>query len=241
MERRKVMEERYYKELIIAAVRARLARLGKSELLGETLMKKPIYEMDEDDLDTVVRVASENEIKTYPFKRSEKLMPRVHKVLGFLRGICFESLLDVGSGRGAFLFPFMEAFPYIPVTSLEILEKRIELLSDISHGGIDRLTLLPVDICKADKSIIPDKSHDTVTMLEVLEHIPNVKDAIREAVRIAKKYVIVTVPSKADDNPEHIHLLTKETLTEYFKECGVTKLSFDAVPAHLFMIARLEG
>ena len=101
------MEERYYKELLIAFVRARLTRLGKGELLGDALIKKPIYEMDEDDLNTVVNLAVENEIKIYPFKRSEKLMPRVHKALGFLRGICFDSLLDVGSGRGAFLFPFI--------------------------------------------------------------------------------------------------------------------------------------
>ncbi len=64
--------------------------------------------------------------------------------------------------------------------------------------------------------------------------------AIQSAVNIAKKYVDVTVPSKEDDNPEHIHLLTKEKLTKYFTACGVKKLNFDGVPGHLFMIAKLE-
>ena len=46
-----------------------------------------------------------------------------------------------------------------------------------------------------------------ITLLEVLEHIPNVGQAIKNACRIASKYIILTVPSKEDDNPEHIHLL----------------------------------
>lgn len=78
-------------------------------------------------------------------------------------------------------------------------------------------------------------------MLEVLEHIPDVEKAIRCAVSLAKKFIVVTVPSKEDDNPEHIHLLTKEVLTKYFNACGVTKLSFDGVSGHLFMIAKIDS
>ena len=77
------------------------------------------------------------------------------------------------------------------------------------------------------------------TLLEVLEHIPQVEKAIENAVRIAREYVIVSVPSKEDDNEEHIHLLTKERLTAYFNACGIKKLSFDGVPGHLFMIAKI--
>ena len=76
-------------------------------------------------------------------------------------------------------------------------------------------------------------------MLEVLEHIPNVKDAIKNAIRVAKNYVVVTVPAKEDDNPEHIHLLSREVLTKYFNELGVNRLSFEQVQEHLFMIARI--
>jgi ubiquinone/menaquinone biosynthesis C-methylase UbiE len=157
--------------------------------------------------------------------------------LGFLKGAYFESLLDVGSGRGVFLLPFLDEFPYARVNSIDILDKRIELLSDLSNGGIDRLIVEKADICNQP---YPDNSFDVITMLEVLEHIPNVEGAIASAVRMAKKYIVVTVPSKEDDNPEHIHLLTKERLTAYFNACAVERLSFDGVPGHLFMIARLE-
>src|SRR5260370_29272444 len=44
------------------------------------------------------------------FKRTAEL-PRVRRVLGLLRGLVPESLLDVGSGRGVFLWPLVCASP----------------------------------------------------------------------------------------------------------------------------------
>ncbi len=78
---------------------------------------------------------------------------------------------------------------------------------------------------------------DVVTLLEVLEHIPNVEAAVRNAVRIAKQCIVVSVPSKPDDNPEHIHLLTKDKLTALFNEAGCVKLHFSGVPEHLILVA----
>ena len=48
---------------------------------------------------------------------------------------------------------------------------------------------------------------------------------------------MVTVPSKPDNNPEHIHLLTKDKLTRIFNEAGCEKLHLDGVEGHLFMVA----
>ena len=77
-------------------------------------------------------------------------------------------------------------------------------------------------------------------MLEVLEHIPEVDKAVAAAVNMAKQYVVVTVPSKPDNNPEHIHLLTKEILTQLFHAVGCTRLHFDGVEGHLFLVAAIE-
>ena len=38
---------------------------------------------------------------------------------------------------------------------------------------------------------------------------------------------------------EHIHLLTKEVLTELFTKAGCRKLKFDGVNGHLIMVASL--
>ena len=69
------------------------------------------------------------------------------QILGFLRGVQPESLLDVGSGRGVFLFPFLDSFPAVPVTSLDLLDYRVAFLEDIRQGGVDRLTARRADIC----------------------------------------------------------------------------------------------
>ena len=74
---------------------------------------------------------------------------------------------------------------------------------------------------------------------EIILTAKTVEEAIENAVRIAREYVIVSVPSKEDDNEEHIHLLTKEKLTAYFEKCNITKISFDNVHGHLIAIVRI--
>ena len=163
-------------------------------------------------------------------------LPRVRRVLGFLRTVPFESLLDVGSGRGAFLIPFLEQFPHVSVTAVDLLPERVEFLETLRRGGIRNLTVRKADICMRP---LPEKSVDIVTLLEVLEHIPRVEEAVKAAVETARKHVVVTVPSKEDSNPEHIHLLTKERLTVLFEAAGCSRLRFDGVQGHLFMVATI--
>ena len=135
------------------------------------------------------------EMKEYYFKVKDDL-PRVQVVLGFLHGIVpagqCQTLLDVGSGRGVFLFPLLRDFPDIEVTSLDILPHRVELLQCLHDGGISNLHPLQEDICTWNA---PDKSFDVVTMLEVMEHIPDTEAVVRNAIRLARNYIIVSVPS----------------------------------------------
>lgn len=230
------MSERYYTKYAAAAIRGALLRRGLEDSVDRATLERELDMLSEAECERLFSVAADNGIKLYHFKRSDRTLPRVNKTIGFLRGISFESLLDVGSGRGVFLLPFLEEFPWVEVCSVDILDKRIELLGDIVRGGVPRLRVLQANVCDQP---LPDRSVDVVTLLEVLEHIPDVEGAVRAAVRMARKYIVVTVPSKEDNNPEHIHLLTKARLTELFGACGVTRLSFDGVPGHLFMIARI--
>ena len=225
-----MLEERYYVKLLLSVIRGSILRRGGTP---DAILNKDCF-LDEEKAE-LLAIAEREGVKTHYFKRTN-VLPRVRKVLGFLASVYPTNMLDVGSGRGAFLFPFIEEFPFCEVTSLELLESRAQMLADIERGGEVNLKVVEGDLCLYNA---PDKFFDVVTILEVLEHIPNVKKAIANAVRLAKNYVVVTVPSEEDDNPEHIHLLTREKLTEYFNECGVYSLTFDGVVGHTIMIARI--
>ena len=85
----------------------------------------------------------------------------------------------------------------------------------------------------------PDDSFDVVTMPEVLEHSPQVDHAIMAAVRMARRHVAVSVPSRPDDNPEHIHLLTRVRLTGLFGAAGCSRLNFDGVEGDVMAHTRM--
>ena len=223
------LSERYDLRMTAAYIRGALW-----DSLDEGLRGASLDGLTSADLAALLALAGEAGLTLHYFKRQESL-PRVKKALGFLRGAGGESLLAVGSGRGGFLLPFLREFPGVPVTSLDVLEKRVAMLAAMRRGGLSDLTPLRADICVWDA---PPGSFDAVTLLEVLEHIPDVAAAVRNAVRLARRWVVVTVPSKPDDNPEHIHLLTKPVLEDLFAAAGCRALRFDGVPGHLFMAAR---
>ena len=226
-----MISENYYLRLAAAAVLGSIAA-------PEQLREIPLDAMTDGELEQLFHLGKERELKLYRFKKTHEDLPRVRVVLGMLSGICPESLLDVGSGRGVFLFPFMEAFPQVPVTSLDILPHRVAFLQTLAAGGIESLQAREGNICQEP---LPENAYDVVTMLEVLEHIPDVEAAVKNALRAAKRHVIVSVPSKPDNNPEHIHLLTKEKLTQLFREAGCHSLHFSGVPGHLILVATKEG
>ena len=205
--------------------------------LPASLVEKDLDALTEPELQEILTAGGKAGLKLYYFKNTHDELPRVKRVLGFLKSIEMKNLLDVGSGRGAFLWPCLNAFPQLDVLGVDLLPNRVELLEAVRRGGVSNLHALKADICEL---ALPDHSYDVVTMLEALEHIPDVALAIRSAVRIARRYIVVTVPSKPDNNPGHIHLLTKELLTEYFHQAGCTRLHFDGVYGHLVLIAALE-
>ena len=225
-----------YQTLAAAAVRGH-ALHSPGCILPETLAEKTLEDLSQAELTEILDFGRAWGVKLYRFKRDHEELPRVKQVLGFLKGVYPKSLLDVGSGSGVFLFPFLDAFPCVEVTSLDLLDYRVAFLEDIRRGGISNLTPMLADICTQP---LPDKSADVVTMLEVLEHIPDVQAAVTAAVCIARRYVVVTVPSRPDNNPEHIHLLTKPVLMELFKNAGCGRLHFSGVPGHLILVAPLS-
>lgn len=174
-------------------------------------------------------------LRLYRFKRTSSL-PRVRKVLGILRGLGPGSVLDVGSGRGVFLWPLLDAFPWVPVIALDRSAHRIAHLGAVAAAGVDRLRPVLGDVLRLG---LAAKSVDVVTFLEVLEHLERPAVALVEALRVARRFVVISVPSKEDSNPEHLHLFTRNSLEKLLHAAGAARVSFDGVLNHLIAVVRV--
>ena len=219
------------------------------------LLEKSLHDLSQEETEEILLLGKAAGLKLHRFKKTHEILPRVRRILGFLKSVGMTgvnevagmaenpdmtgmiSLMDVGSGRGAFLWPCLDTFPSLNVLSVDILPHRVDMINAVRWGGVSNLGAVRGDICTLS---LVDNSYDVVTLLEVFEHIPDPLKAVKRCVEIAKKYIAVSVPLKADNNPEHKHLLTKDLLTDMFHGAGCTRLHFDGVPGHLMMIAVLK-
>ena len=59
----------------------------------------------------------------------------------------------------------------------------------------------------------------------------------REALRLARRFLIISVPSAKDDNPEHIHLFDAPTLEALLYGAGARRVTVRQVPGHYLALA----
>ena len=115
-------EERYYTELAAAFVQGKL---------GAMMHLSP---------DEIIQQGLAAELRLHKFKRNAEL-PRVRKALGMLRGLAPKTLLDVGSGRGTFLFLLLNEFPGMPITSIEMSDFLLDFKLFIGFQSYNQLVV----------------------------------------------------------------------------------------------------
>lgn len=186
------------------------------------------------DRDALIGLGQAQGLRLHRFKETMGLA-RVQQVLGMLKGIQPAELLDIGSGRGAFLWPLLDAFPDLSVTALDQLEYRVADIRAVHDGGVTTLTARHGD---TRALAFPDRSFDVVTMLEVLEHIPDYQQALTEVCRVARRFLLLSVPSRPDDNPEHLHLFGEREVRSLLQPYA-TRVSIAYVHNHLIAMARM--
>jgi hypothetical protein len=76
-------------------------------------------------------------------------------------------------------------------------------------------------------------------MLEVLEHIPDYRKAVSEIVRVASEHIVLSVPSKPDNNPEHINFFTKESIAKLLHTFPIKNIHIDYVHNHMLVLVTL--
>jgi 2-polyprenyl-3-methyl-5-hydroxy-6-metoxy-1,4-benzoquinol methylase len=187
---------------------------------------------DVDD-DTAIAEAERAGLRLHRFKRAAEL-PRVRAVLGTLRGLAPASLLDVGSGRGVFLWPVLDALDGVRVTAIDVPPERAAQLAAVARGGVGRLAAARMD---AGRLGFGDGAFDVATVLEVLEHVADPAPVAAELMRVARRAVVATVPSHEDDNPEHVRVFTADSLRALFEAAGARRVTVDGVRGHLAAVA----
>ncbi len=233
------IQEFYFVRLAAAMVRGKVL-WGQlpSNVFPEAWVREDWATLSDLECVEITQAGLASGLRLHRFKRTMNLS-RVTKVLGMLRAFDPGSLLDIGSGRGAFLWPLLDAFPNLPVMAVETSAVRARQIETVAAGGVKNISVIQGDVTKKE-TVDSLENHDVVTALEVLEHVPEVEAACRACVRLANRAVLVSVPSKEDDNPEHIHLLTRSRLEGLFDLPEVKRIQFDAVPGHLLAVVTLK-
>ena len=211
-------EDRYFTRLAAAFVRGRMGQLPP--------------DLSSQD---VIKAGLASGLRLHKFKRNTEL-PRVRKVLGILQGLGPASLLDIGSGRGTFLWPLVDTFPHLRVTAIDINPVRVADINAVREGGVSNLQAFQMDATEID---LEDNHVEVVTALEVIEHISSPQRAASEAVRVARNYVIASVPSQEDGNPEHLHLFDRQRFASLLLSAGAKSVKIDFVLNHMIAVARV--
>jgi len=106
------------------------------------------------------------------------------EVLNYLTKYTGPRILDIGCGIGAYM-KRLRSFGY----DCEGIETNQDYVSSCLKDD------LKVQLMNAQELQFPPDSFDTVMMIEVLEHLPDPILALREAFRVAKRNVLISVPN----------------------------------------------
>jgi 2-polyprenyl-3-methyl-5-hydroxy-6-metoxy-1,4-benzoquinol methylase len=121
-----------------------------------------------------------------PLQRA--LIDRFHaRITSVVRDLNPQTLLDAGCGEGFVSEIFLRELPTLQVTGFDMLETSVKLAQLRNPRG----TFSTGDIYNIDH---PDNSFDVVVSFEVLEHLHEPDKALAELARVAKDYVVLSVP-----------------------------------------------
>lgn len=116
------------------------------------------------------------------------------------------SILDLGCGYGAY--------------SLALAAEGYRCVGcDINPAYLAAAKALGLPAVAADSALpFPDRSFDTVVLFEVIEHVAQIDCVLKEAFRVARRNVLITVPNTEgielmkDNDVTYAHMLSSDHL-----------------------------
>lgn len=152
------------------------------------------------------------------------LRPFQRRFLTVLETIRPMDLFEVGAGEGYLLEQIHRRLPDVRLVGVDVEAsiiaegKRVFPHLDLRQGNIYQLNE-------------PDHSWDVVVASEVLEHLDRPADGLRELARVAKRYVVLSVPwepwfrlmnfargqhlRRWGNHPEHVNNWTRQTFARF--------------------------
>jgi len=123
---------------------------------------------------------------------SRSKLERIQKRAGF-------SILDVGCGPGLYIEQLMKlGHKMIAVDKNPVfVNEALKYTEEVYQVDLDKMYL----------SQFPDASVDTVLMLDVLEHVDDDMKLLKDAARVARKNVLLSVPAQIPKGMEDTQLV----------------------------------
>lgn len=106
------------------------------------------------------------------------------ELLDFIAGVCGHRVLDIGCGLGSYVRELnARGFSCLGVE-----------VSSVSASGAEALGR-PVLLMDGRRLAFPDAAFDTCLLIEVIEHIDDYTLVLREAARVARRNIVISVPN----------------------------------------------
>jgi len=151
-----------------------------------------------------------------------------------IRRYAGKSILDVGCGPGAYL----QALKTLDYQVAGVDSNRMFIYQ--ASQFTDQIFLLDLEV--EALSMFDDESFDTVLILDVLEHIENDEDVLRDAMRVCRQNVIISVPAPTPDSlnnspfvfrsyvdPTHLRYYSQSDLANLFLKAEVNSYEMEPV------------
>jgi SAM-dependent methyltransferase len=162
-----------------------------------------------------------------------------------------QSLLDVGCGEGVLVHKWAQRLEPRRVVGIDLEEESIQA------GWAERQAPnLEYRILEATQLPFADDEFDVATAIEVLEHVPHPEQTVAEMARVAKRWLLVSVPreplwrglnmargaywKELGNTPGHINHWSKRSFVELLSQHGEVVQARSPFPWTMLLV-RLHG
>ncbi|TAF33410.1 MAG: methyltransferase domain-containing protein [Cytophagales bacterium] len=219
----------YYNIMAAAMVRGSLEQQKNTS----HLFQKKLEDLNPEEINELILIGLRKNMSLDVLKRRID-SPEITKVMGFLRGIQPDNLLDISEPQGSFIWRVMDEFRFLPATVVDIDSQYAELAKFMHKGGVTNIRGQQTPL--TDMSCFSNEQFDVVTLLDVLQHVQEGEKILLEICRITKRFVICVVPLKPD--PQHKSAFTEHSLRAIFKKKDIHQFKVEVIRNSLVMVAR---